>query len=45
MYSKKVEDYFKSPVNLGVIEKPDGIGITENEICSDIIKIYINEIL
>lgn len=41
MYSKKVENYFKKPINMGVIEKPDGIGITENEICSDIIKIYI----
>lgn len=41
MYSKKVENYFKKPINMGVIEKPDGIGITENEICSDIIKMYI----
>ena len=41
MYSKKVVEYFENPINFGVIENADGIGIVENEICSDIIKIYI----
>lgn len=41
MYSKIVKEYFKNPINLGIIEDADGIGIIENEICSDIIKIYI----
>lgn len=41
MYSKIVKDYFENPINLGIIEDADAIGIIENEICSDIIKIYI----
>lgn len=42
MYSKEVSEYFKNPINMGIIKNADGIGITENEICSDIIKIYIS---
>lgn len=41
MYSKEVIEYFKNPINMGIIKDADGIGVTENEICSDIIKIYI----
>lgn len=41
MYSKKVIEYFNNPINLGIIENSDAMGIVENEICSDIIKIYI----
>lgn len=41
MYSKRVIEYFDNPINFGVIENAEGIGIIENEICSDIIKIYI----
>lgn len=41
MYSKIVNEYFENPINLGIIEDADAIGIIENEICSDIIKIYI----
>lgn len=41
MYSKKVLNYFENPINMGKIIDADGIGITENKICSDIIKIYI----
>ena len=41
MYSKIVKDYFENSINLGIIEDADAIGIIENEICSDIIKMYI----
>jgi NifU-like protein involved in Fe-S cluster formation len=41
MYSKEVKEYFENPINMGIIEDADGTGITENEICSDVIKIYI----
>ncbi len=41
MYSKIVKEYFENPINLGIIEDADAIGIIKNEICSDIIKIYI----
>ena len=41
MYSEIVKKYFENPINLGRIENADAIGIIENEICSDIIKIYI----
>lgn len=41
MYSKEVEEYFQKPINIGIIQNADGVGITENESCSDMIKIYI----
>lgn len=41
MYSEKVKRYFENPINMGMIENADSIGIIENEICSDIIKIYL----
>lgn len=41
MYSEIVKKYFENPINLGIIGNADAIGIIENEICSDIIKIYI----
>lgn len=41
MYSEIVKEYFENPVNLGMIEDADAIGVIKNESCSDIIKIYI----
>ena len=41
MYSKIIKKYFENPINIGIIKDANGIGITENEICTDIIKIYI----
>lgn len=41
MYSEIVKKYFENPINLGVLKNADAIGIIENEICSDVIKIYI----
>lgn len=41
MYSEIIREYFENPINLGEIKNADGIGVTENEVCSDIIKIYI----
>ena len=42
MYSEEVREYFENPINMGIIKDADGIGVTENEICSDIIKIYVS---
>lgn len=41
MYSDKVREYFKNPINMGIMKNADGMGKIENEICSDVIKIYI----
>ncbi len=41
MYSKEVKEYFENPINMGIIEDANGIGQIKNEICSDIIKIYL----
>ena len=41
MYSEKVKKYFENPINMEIIEDADSIGIIENEVCSDIIKIYL----
>ena len=40
-YSEKVMDHFKNPRNVGVIEKPDGIGHVGNPVCGDIMELYI----
>ena len=42
MYSEKVMDHFQNPRNSGIIDNADAVGETENEICGDKIKIYIN---
>lgn len=41
MYSKEVKEYFENPINMGIIKDANGIGEVKNEICSDIIKIYV----
>ena len=41
MYSEKVIEYFENPINMEIMKNADGVGTIENEICSDIIKIYI----
>ena len=41
MYSEEVKKYFENPINMGIIKNADSVGIIENEICSDIIKIYL----
>ena len=41
MYSKKVMEYFRNPKNMGEIKKPDAVGTVGNQICGDIMTIYI----
>ena len=41
MYSDKVREYFKNPINIGIMKNADIVGKIENEVCSDVIKIYI----
>ena len=41
MYSDKVREYYKKPNNMEIMKNADGMGKIENEICSDVIKIYI----
>lgn len=41
MYSKTVMDHFKDPLNVGVIEDADAIGIVGNASCGDILKIFL----
>lgn len=41
MYSKEVKEHFENPINMGIIKDANGIGEVKNEICSDIIKIYV----
>lgn len=41
MYSKKVMDHFRNPLNAGEMENPDAIGIVGNASCGDILKIYL----
>ena len=41
LYSEKVMDHFMHPRNVGVIEKPDGVGEVGNAKCGDIMKMYL----
>ncbi len=40
-YSEKVMEHFRSPHNVGEMENPDGIGHVGNQICGDIMELYI----
>ena len=41
MYSKTVMDHFKNPRNVGIMEKPDGMGEIGNPLCGDMMSIYL----
>lgn len=41
MYSKKLLDYFKNPVNVGKIKNADAIGEAGNPMCGDMMKMYL----
>ena len=40
-YSKKVMDHFRNPRNMGEIKNPDGVATVGNQLCGDVMKIYI----
>lgn len=40
-YSEKVIEHFKNPHNMGQIKNADGIGVVDNRICGDMMKLYI----
>ena len=41
LYSEKVMDHFRNPINVGVIEDADGVGEVGNAKCGDIMKMYL----
>ena len=41
MYTKEVLKHFKHPKNMGTIKNPDGIGKVGNQICGDVMWLYI----
>jgi len=41
MYSDKVMELFKKPHNLGKMKNPDGVGKVGNQVCGDVMYIYI----
>jgi nitrogen fixation NifU-like protein len=41
MYGEKVMDHFRNPRNVGEIENADGIGEVGNQVCGDIMNIYL----
>lgn len=41
MYSKKVEEHFFHPHNVGEIKDADGVGKVGNPRCGDIMKVFI----
>lgn len=41
MYTDKVMDHFMNPRNVGEIEDADGVGQVGNEVCGDIMAMYI----
>lgn len=41
MYSKKVMQNFKNPMNIGELDNPDGVGKVGNPKCGDVMEIQI----
>lgn len=41
MYNDKVIEIFKNPKNVGEIKNPSGVGMVGNEVCGDIMKLYL----
>ena len=41
MYSEKVMEMFRNPMNMGEIENPDGVGRVGNPKCGDLMELYI----
>jgi len=40
-YSQKVIEHFTHPRNVGIIDNPDGVGRVGNQICGDVMELYI----
>ena len=40
-YNEKVMEHFRNPRNVGDMENPDGIGHVGNQVCGDIMELYI----
>ncbi len=49
MYNEKVIDLFQHPKNVGAIKDANGVGMVGNQVCGDIMKLYLkindNEII
>lgn len=41
MYNDKVIEHFSNPRNVGEIEDASGVGLVGNEVCGDIMKLFI----
>lgn len=41
MYNEKVMEVFQNPKNVGEIENADGVGMVGNEVCGDIMQIFL----
>jgi len=41
MYNEKVMDIFRNPKNVGEIKNPSGVGTVGNEVCGDIMQLYL----
>ena len=41
MYNEKVMEIFKNPRNVGEIKNPSGVGTVGNEVCGDIMQLYL----
>jgi len=40
-YTKKVQDYYRNPVNVGEMENPDAVGEVGSITCGDALKLYL----
>jgi len=40
-YTDKVMEHFRNPRNMGVMEKPDGVGEVGNPSCGDVMTVHI----
>jgi nitrogen fixation NifU-like protein len=39
--NERIKEHFRNPLNVGEIEKPEGMGAVDNPVCGDTTKLYL----
>lgn len=42
LYSDRLLDHYRNPRNVGVLPQPDGRAERENQVCGDVLQVFVN---